>query len=120
MSELARIELAKLKPGTKILVETEHSIYELELIDSKGKCLITGSNEFLTATEILLMGCTGHRGFLVFGEGMDFAYTDENGDLAHGNTSGLIGCKLSSVSDSGKTWNYEVWGDANEDSCTTK
>jgi hypothetical protein len=119
MSDLPKVQLSKLAVGTKLLVETEMSVYEVTLLDSSGKCMISGSNEFLEETEILLIGSTGYKGFIVFGEGLDFAYSDKDGQLGHGHTSAVNSCRLTGTKEDGTKWHYEVWETANEDSSSS-
>jgi hypothetical protein len=119
MSDLPKVKLAKLAPGTELLVETEMSVYEVTLLDASGKCNITGSNEFLEETEILLIGSTGYKGHIVFGEGLDFAYNDEDGSLGHGHTSPVSSCRITGTKEDGTKWHYEVWETANEDSSSS-
>lgn len=117
---MSKVNLLELAIGTELLVETEMSVYEVKLIGDGGKCLITGSNEFLEETEILLIGSTGYKGFIVFGEGLDFAYNDDDGQLGHGHTSPVSSCRLTGTKEDGTRWHYEVWETMNEDSSSSK
>lgn len=105
------IEIAKLEINTYLLIETENSVYEIEIIDNTGTVNISGSTEFLETTKALLIGCEGHKGLLVRGRKMELAY-EQDGRTCHMQTASLLSCKIKY-----KNWSYEVW---DEDSCTSK
>lgn len=118
---MTKIEISKLKKDNVLLIETEKSVYEITVVDPKGTCRLVGGKDFLEETEVLLIGSTGYKGYLVCGECIEFAYT-KNNSLAHVTTSKIVSGSISGISAEGQPWTYEVWeGSADEkDSSTSK
>lgn len=116
------IEVNKLKQGTKVLLETKESVFDLEVLDpTNGLILIEGSRRFIKKPrEAVLVGVYGKRDFLHNDEllapfqiergiGIEIKYNDDDGVSNDFITSPILSAKIHGTNAEGKEWGYEVW-----------
>lgn len=115
------IDLQKLKQGNKVLLETNESVFDFEILDpTNGLILIEGGRKFATAKEAVLVGVYGKRDFLhqdsllapfqiERGIGIEIKYHDKDGVSCDFVTSSVLSAKIHGKDAEGKEWGYEVW-----------
>ena len=104
------IDTKKLPPGTIVYAHTRNSIYILEFLNEKGRCLVEGGKYFTTPTEtdfigsnfggsVMKMGWIGHK--------MRMEIINPNKDNAVLVTTAVRSTRLV-----GLDWEYEMeWPD---------
>ena len=96
----ASIDISKLKRNTKIIVETESTVFEMVVTGPKsGSVLVTGGINFIRPTKAKIVSIIEKR------RGIAFIYNNKKGDKESFTTSRVLSATVSSLDGS---WHYHV------------
>ena len=94
------IDISKLKRHTKIIVETEETVFEIVVSGPKSRGIfVTGGIAFVRRTKATLESIIEKRRF------MTFVYSGKNGDSLSFNSSKVVSA---SVFASDSSWYYDA------------